>query len=332
MTGRKLCHALSFHNREEYHAAIQHLKLVCHVFRNMKVGCGQWKPSQTHVILATESMIQLQDRLLNEEEFTFFFPGRANQDSLENGFSNIRRGCSKPTALQFKSRLRQICVIDGDQAIPTSSYSYDETPSLITVLLMKLDTNENEQTIETHTDFPKLNDCEPMSEHLKQIFYRMCGYVVFKLRRSIKCEACYLKLQDNSEYTYTPTSLAAFVDISDYTPGAQIRINPEVFHFLEGAERIIWKIKSRVLLLGKSLNNKFVSHCNIALEHLPLSTCHNIKQTLISRFVSMRLKQLSIHLSNVENENVEISSAFASKTMGAGLLADRFKQKEYARK
>lgn len=89
MTGRNLCHALSFHNLQAYDNAINLLKLVCHVFKNMKIGCGLWKPSQIHVIFATESMIQLQDRLLNKEEIVFFFPGRASQDSLKNGFANI---------------------------------------------------------------------------------------------------------------------------------------------------------------------------------------------------------------------------------------------------
>jgi len=59
MTGRNLCHAFSFYNLQKYNDAIELLKLVCHVFKNMKVGCGLWKPSQTHVILTTESMIQL---------------------------------------------------------------------------------------------------------------------------------------------------------------------------------------------------------------------------------------------------------------------------------
>ncbi|EZA55103.1 hypothetical protein X777_05358, partial [Ooceraea biroi] len=184
------------------------------VFENMKVGCGTWKPCQTHVILTTKSMIQLQERLLNEEEFLFFFPGRASQDSLENGFANVRRGCSKPTALQFKSRLRQMCIIGGDKTIPTSSYTCDEAPSLLTVLLIKVSENEKD-IVETHCDFPTLSDCEPMSDNVKQAFYRMCGYVVFKLRYSIKCEDCYLKLQDNSNFAYTP-SLSAFVAITDY--------------------------------------------------------------------------------------------------------------------
>lgn len=192
--------------------------------------------------------------------------------------------------------------------------------------------NENEQTVEIYSDFPKLSDCEPVSEHVKQVFYRMCGYTVFKLKRFIKCEACYIKLQDNSEITYTPTSLSAFVDFSDYTPGAQIRVSQEVFNILEGAERLLWKSKSKLLNLGTSLNDKFVSYCDISLKHLPLNTCHKVKQKLISRFVSMRIKQLSVFLNMIGDSDIEQTSTFASKTMGAGILADRFKQKKYVRK
>ena len=92
-----------------------------------------------------------------------------------------------------------------------------------------------------HCNFPKLNDCEPMSETVQQIFYKMCGYVVFKLRNFIKCEDCYLKLQDNSDLMFTSFSLSTFVAISDYTPGAQIKISKEMFHILEGAGKIMYE-------------------------------------------------------------------------------------------
>lgn len=46
----------------------------------------------------------------------------------------------------------------------------------------------------------------------------------------------------------------------------------------------------------------------------------------------MRLKQLSRTISNIEGSEMKMLSAFASKTMGVAVLADRFKQKNYARK
>lgn len=60
-----------------------------------------------------------------------------------------------------------MCII-RNHAIPTSSYTYDKVPSFLNVLLTKL--NEKE---ETHCDFPKSNNCEPLSEIVQQIFYRM---------------------------------------------------------------------------------------------------------------------------------------------------------------
>lgn len=111
--------------------------------------------------------------------------------------------------------------------------------TLLTVLFRNLNQNEKDQTIEKDFNLPNLSDYEPMSENVKQLFYRMCGYIIFKLRTSIKCEDWYLKLQDNSDFTYTPSSLAAFVAISDYTPGAQIRVSNEVFNILEAVERIL---------------------------------------------------------------------------------------------
>lgn len=226
-----------------------------------------------------------------------------------------------------------MCVAGQDHAIPTSSYTYDAAPSLLHILLMKLDGNESKENIDIVCNFPKCNDCEPMSKDVQQVFYRVCGYVVFKLRHSIKCENCYLRLQDNSDSTYSSFRLSAFVDISDYTPGAQIRVSNEVFNILEGAERILWKVKTKLIILGDCLNDKLLTYYNTALEHLPLSTCHNIKSKLVSRFLSMRLKQLSVHLNVAQHSlhNKE-SSAFASKTMGAGVLVDRFKQKTYLKK
>jgi len=48
--------------------------------------------------------------------------------------------------------------------------------------------------------------------------------------------------------------------------------------------------------------------------------------------MSMRIKQLLVTMSATKNMNKNISSAFGSKTRGTGILADRFKQKNYVQK
>ena len=128
------------------------------------------------------------------------------------------------------------------------------------------------------------------------------------MRNFIKCEDFfyYLKLQNSSDLTFTLSFfLFAFIAISDYTPGAQIRINKEVFDILEETERIIWKIKSK--LLDKSMNDSLISYLHTALKHLPLSICHYVRDKLISRFMSMRIKQLSVTVNATKNMNKNIS-------------------------
>ena len=48
--------------------------------------------------------------------------------------------------------------------------------------------------------------------------------------------------------------------------------------------------------------------------------------------MSMRIKQLLVTMSATKNMNKNISSAFGSKTRWTGILADRFKQKNYVQK
>ena len=48
--------------------------------------------------------------------------------------------------------------------------------------------------------------------------------------------------------------------------------------------------------------------------------------------MSMRVKQLLVTVSAIKNMNKNISSTFGSKMMETKILADRFKQKNYARK
>ena len=50
--------------------------------------------------------------------------------------------------------------------------------------------------------FQEFQTCCDMFYHVFLYIYRMCGYVVFKLRNFIKCENCYLKLQNNSDLTF----------------------------------------------------------------------------------------------------------------------------------
>jgi len=122
MTGRSLTHALSFRNKEAYEDALNTLRLVSYVFRHLKIGDGSWKPSQTHIIMSTDSMLELQDHMLKKEDFQFFFCGKGTQDNIESGFSNVRRGRPKPSAMDVKYQLRTI--VGQVSEVAKSSYRF----------------------------------------------------------------------------------------------------------------------------------------------------------------------------------------------------------------
>jgi len=101
----------------------------------MKIGDGGWKPAPTHFIISTEAMLQLEAHLLQEEEFQFFFCGQVNQDNIESGYSNVRRGRPNTSALDFKVQLRTLTIVGQDVKVANASYRFTEVPSLLQCLL-----------------------------------------------------------------------------------------------------------------------------------------------------------------------------------------------------
>jgi len=59
------------------------------------------------------------------------------------------------------------------------------------------------------------------------------------------------------------------------------------------------------------------------LSTFSISTCHDMKDILISRYCNMRLCQIASELSNTP-ANKNNTSVFGSKSMGSRLLADNF--------
>lgn len=111
MSSRHPVLALTKFDTGKYQCAISFLQSVINVFENITIGKqGAWKPVQTGVILSTVSVLQLQDRLLNEDNFKFLLTARLTQDCLENLFSCVRSKNAVPIPLEFKNTLRLLTV------------------------------------------------------------------------------------------------------------------------------------------------------------------------------------------------------------------------------
>lgn len=75
------------------------------------------------------SLLGLQDYLLNERHYSFFLPGRVNQDCVENLFSNVRQGQPVPNAIAFIQNLKVITLAQYSMAVKESSYDFEEGES-----------------------------------------------------------------------------------------------------------------------------------------------------------------------------------------------------------
>ncbi|XP_077277517.1 uncharacterized protein LOC143905797 isoform X2 [Temnothorax americanus] len=171
------------------------------------------------------------------------------------------------------------------------------------------------QTSELSIKLPKLQDCPSLSLEEEETLYKMCGYVLRKLQSSIKCKVCYNSLLHQRPVDHPKAGLLL---VCEFVEAALVRVSDEVYQILHGAESIIMASENIMKDLGGSLKCTLESHIMKELSSFPLSTCHDQRQTLISRFLSMRLRQLLPCPKSNQN------TAFASKSMGSRLLADAF--------
>ena len=105
MSSRNPVMALSKFRQSEYEKAIALLKSVINLFTGLKIGKkGGWKPVQTGVILATQSILDIQNELLDRGH-SFILTSRFSQDCLENLFSCVRLKNPIPSPIEFRYAL-----------------------------------------------------------------------------------------------------------------------------------------------------------------------------------------------------------------------------------
>lgn len=158
---------------EEYEKAIIFLQDIIHLFHGMKIGHkGVWKPVQKGVIMATKSVLGIQEEMLTRGH-RFVLTSRFTQDCLENTFSCVRSKNPIPTPVEFHHALRIISVGQFLTTIRSGNYQEDDSSFLADFL--------------TKTE--------------KCILLHLAGYIVHKLIRfaSIcgKCKTATQHTDDN---------------------------------------------------------------------------------------------------------------------------------------
>ena len=308
MTSRHPSCSLSKFNIEAYNEAITFLKDFMDLFATMEVGYKKlWKPSQSGVLISTQSMLELQADLLEKKQYQFVLTSRFSQDCLENLFCVLRSKQLVPNAVQVKNNLKLICV---SQYLKNSSTgSYDEDDRLF--LSGFLNTIETTQTKYDDVQLPNVIK-EPiynLSNSELNSMYNVCGYILQSIKKTSKtCQTCM-----NAAGSKSPVfkKFTKFTIIRRFREHSLFFCNEFVFYFFLEMEIIFRKYLS--IVSSQNVNLKDFFFRQMISLHINLPGCHNLKQKIIKRFITFRLKINS-------KKNRSASKKHASKSVAGNLL------------
>lgn len=312
--------ALSLKNPDAYKQAIDDLKLMIEVVSGMSFGT--WKVVQTHIIIATSSILELQEDLLINRNYDFVRLGDFLQDVLENVFSVMRLQRPVPSALEFKYRLKQVVFSQFDVEVINSSYDYDGAVEAIGLKHL-LNNNKAPPRVPKDITFPVWQEPPPAVSHSEgTVLYRMCGYVIFKLVRLniIKCLSCKESLLAKGLSSHP---LNSFTKSTNYSENAQVEVSDDVFQLLYRVEFNLQRYKSIVRDNPDCTSDCILQYVLLFVSEVVLSQCHPVTTAVVSHFVNMRLKQFTDDFL-LESGPALRANSLGSKSMGSSYLAKNY--------
>jgi len=103
---------------------------------------------------------------------------------------------------------------------------------------------------------------------------------------------------------------AVFYNVCEFLEGALVSVSDEVFQLLRVVELILRSVKNKIKDIGHTLKEKLEQYLKKKLSTFIISTCHDTKDILISRYCSMRFCQIASELSNMSVTKNNLSTFF----------------------
>lgn len=184
MTSRSPVNAISKINLKKYVKTIEFLNEFMEVTNSFEIGIKKiWKSSQTGILIATKSILLIQELLLNHHNYQFVLTSRFSQDCLENLFSVIKSKQIIPNPVQVKNNLKLICVSQYIKCPKGSSYDEDDREYLSNFLnAISSESTTTYAPVELPEKVPwnfNLNFSESNS------LYTIAGYIVNTIKKTI---------------------------------------------------------------------------------------------------------------------------------------------------
>lgn len=310
MANRKRSLALSKEKIEDYNKAIHHLQKTLNILKKMSIGKkGHWKPVQTGVLMATESILQLQDFLLNKRDYKFVLTSRFTQDCLENVFSLIRFKMPTPNALQVKQNLKLITISQISSCSKFTNYDVDISENEIEMITINfLDVSKQlaiancqEKEIESFMEasaihVPQLEDfhCNLLDKWEWPIIYDIAGAVINSVKRYYNiCDICFNAVlwQGPNDHPY-----AFVIDLHSYKDNNLYKVSNSCFKAIMKAEITFRQLRDTLKTVTHvKIINFMVQQLQYVWDETQIPSCHNITNKILSRFFTMRFKMYCLN-------------------------------------
>lgn len=299
ITARQRSLAFSRHDEEAYQRRKEFFELFIEIVFNLKVGEEKiWKPWQSASITATQSILRMQARLIDEENFQFVLPGRFNTDAVENIIGCVRTKNKRPTPLQTKNALKCITMSQYLSDIPTGSYEDDEREHLLNfseIVATELPVREEESVeIELQTWTGTVSD-NFLDRHERNQLFKLAGYHLRKIKKR-SCEECYnFCVQPAPNYA----SYARITRIKDFHGKNLVYVTHQTYIFFVQMEYIFRKNIQNIKKVNRGLID--IVHDLFRTIGFDPPICHNIKNIMARSFATHR-----IHISEQKQKKTRI--------------------------
>ena len=298
MSSRHPVLALSKFDVEKYECAISFLHVVIDVFDNLAIGQkATWKPVQTGVILSTLSVLQLQERLLNYDNFKFLLTARLTQDCLENLFSCIRSKNAVPTPLEFKNTLRLLTVSQYLKGAESGSYELDEGNFVADFVSLQPRVEVEDRVSEDLVlscqallNYDALPAVELDPTEMCCLYY-LGGYVLSRVEKNdATCQSCIAAVSSSDFVQEFDSSITRLLTLKEYRPGCLKPCNQTAFNLILSAEITFRQLESSFLSTSNNLREQLFNEISVKTAEIDLPNCHSIKQKILRRFIGARLQ------------------------------------------
>lgn len=316
MSSRSPIMALSKHKLEKYEEAVNFLRNFSRMISGCKFGEKDiWKPVQSGIAMSTLSIIELSEDLLGT--IGFLLTSRLTQDCLENLFGDVRSTNPVPTPLEFKNALKLITVGQYLKHNKTGSYEQDDNDYLADFLSEDIERDEDAAQVEEVFLCDLTSNVVLPNAEVASLYY-LAGYCIQSLlKKKQLCKTCV----DSILHTGDGLPEATFTLLKEYREGALVRCGVEAFDMLKVVEIVIRQTEPQLKSFNQPLDVIMgICHHNDSIEAVRMMPCHNIKEKLIRKYVSVRLHFLCKKL---RAEGRLASSAMSSKSMAMRELVNK---------